>query len=93
MRHWVKELENAETYQGEEEELTRRRFELMNAEKIIESLSYSYNLLTQGSDVLSALRKAQNAVDKANSHVDGKYCDIIDTLERAYIESDRKSVV
>ena len=35
LRHWVKELEAAATYEGEEEELTNRRSELMNAEKII----------------------------------------------------------
>lgn len=87
LRHWVKELENAKTYIGEENELAQRRSELMNAEKIIESLSYAYNVLTQDSDVQSALRHAQSAIDKAASHVDGKYDEIASALERALIET------
>lgn len=87
LRHWVKELEAAGTYAGEEAELTARRSELMNAEKIIENLSYAYNVLTQGSDVQSALRHAQSALDKAASHVEGKYDEIIAALDRALIET------
>lgn len=87
LRHWVKELEAAATYEGEEEELTNRRSELMNAEKIIENLSYAYNVLTQGHDVQSALRHAQAAMDKAAGHVEGKYDEIIATLDRALIET------
>lgn len=87
LRHWVKELEAAGTYAGEEAELSARRAELMNAEKIIENLSYAYNVLTQGSDVQSALRHAQSALDKAASHVEGKYDEIIAALDRALIET------
>ncbi len=87
LRHWVKELEAANTYEGEEEELSNRRSELMNAEKIIESLSYAYNALTQTNDVPSALRHAQAAMDKAASHVEGKYDDIIAALDSALIEA------
>lgn len=87
LRHWVKELEAAGTYAGEEAELASRRSELMNAEKIIENLSYAYNVLTQGSDVQSALRHAQAALDKAASHVEGKYDEIIAALDRALIET------
>ena len=87
LRHWVKELEAAGTYAGEEAELSARRAELMNAEKIIENLSYAYNVLTQGSDVQSALRHAQSALDKAASHVEGKYDEIIAALDRALIEA------
>ena len=87
LRHWVKELEAAQTYEGEEEELSNRRAELMNAEKIIESLSYAYNVLTQNTDVQSAIRHAQSAMDKAASHVEGKYDEIIAALDRALIET------
>ena len=88
LRHWVKELEAAATYAGEEAELSQRRSELMNAEKIIESLSYAYNVLTQGSDVQSAIRHAQAAMDKASQHVEGKYDEIIAALDRALIETN-----
>lgn len=87
LRHWVKELESANTYEGEEAELAERRSELMNAEKIIENLSYAYNVLTEGTDVQTALRHAQAALDKAAAHVEGKYDEIIATLERALIET------
>ncbi len=87
LRHWVKELEAAATYEGEEAELSQRRSELMNAEKIIENLSYAYNVLTEGNDVQSALRHAQAALDKAAAHVEGKYDEIIAALDRALIET------
>ena len=87
IRYWVNELEKAEVFEGEENELIQRRSELMNAEKIIENLSYAYNVLTQSNDIRSALRHAQTAMDKAAGHVEGKYDEIIDTLERALIES------
>lgn len=87
LRHWVKELEAAATYEGEEAELSQRRSELMNAEKIIENLSYAYNVLTESNDVQSALRHAQAALDKAAAHVEGKYDEIIAALDRALIET------
>ncbi|MBQ8631658.1 MAG: DNA repair protein RecN [Alphaproteobacteria bacterium] len=88
LRHWVAELEKISPVEGEEDELGKRRLELMNAEKIIENLNYAYGTLTQGADVLSALRQAQSAIYKANDMVDGKYSDIIDALEQAMIEAD-----
>ncbi|MDY4841194.1 MAG: DNA repair protein RecN [Alphaproteobacteria bacterium] len=88
LRHWVAELEKISPVEGEEDELGKRRLELMNAEKIIENLNYAYGALTQGADVLSALRQAQSAIYKANDMVDGKYSEIIDALEQAMIEAD-----
>jgi len=87
LRHWVSELEKISPQTGEEEELTNRRLELMNAEKIIESLNYAYSVLTQGNDVQSALRHAQSAMYKINDMVGGKYSGIIDSLEQAMIEA------
>ncbi len=86
LRHWIEELQKTAPRQGEEEELTQRRAELMNAEKILENLSYAYGVLTQGSDVTDAIRKAQSAVDKAAAHVEGKYDGIITALDQALIE-------
>ena len=88
LRHWVAELEKISPQKGEEEELTNRRLELMNAEKIIDSLNNAYSSLTQGSDVLSALRHSQSAMYKVNDMVGGKYSDIIDSLEQAMIETN-----
>lgn len=87
LRHWVRELEQINPQKGEEAELSSRRHELMNAEKIIESLNYAYGVLTQGNDIAAALRQAQSAVDKANRYVEGKYDEICQTLDRALIEA------
>ena len=87
LRHWVRELEQIRPIQGEEAELQQRRSELMNAEKILESLNYAYAALTRGHDIQSALRQAQSAVDKANRHVGGRYDEIYNTLDRALIEA------
>lgn len=86
LRHWVDELEKLNPEKGEEESLSKKRLEMMNAEKIIESLSYAYGALTQGADVQSAIRQAQSAMDKANSLVEGKYDDIVNMLEQALID-------
>ncbi len=86
LRHWIKELEQIAPRVGEIEELQTRRQELMHAEKIIENLQYAYAALTQGQDVASSLRAAQNGVDKANTYVDGKYDEIYGALDRALIE-------
>ena len=72
LRHWIAELEKISPLAGEEEELTNRRLELMNAEKIIDSLNYAYSTLTQGNDVQSALRHAQSAMYKITDMVGGK---------------------
>lgn len=83
LRHWVDELDKLKPFVGEEEELGQKRLEMMNSEKIIESLSYAYGALTQGADIQSALRQAQSAIDKANRVVDGKYDEIVATLDKA----------
>lgn len=87
LRHWVGELEKVNPVAGEEDELGRRRLELMNAEKIIETLNHAYGILTRGCDVQSALRQAQSAMYKVNDMVGGKYSEIIDDLEQAMIEA------
>ena len=86
LRHWINELEQLSPRIGEIEELQTRRQELMHAEKIIENLNYAYSALTQGKDVSSSLRAAQNGIDKANNYVDGKYDEIYSALDRALIE-------
>lgn len=86
LRHWVEELEKINPENGEEEILTQKRLELMNAEKIIESLNFAFGALTQGADVASAIRSAQAALDKANHIVDGKYGEIVNMLDQALID-------
>lgn len=91
LRHWVDELQKLRPVRGEEETLSQRRLELMNSEKIIESLNFAHGAITQGVDVQSALRQAQSAMARANHLVEGKYDEIINTLEQALIFSNDAS--
>ena len=86
IRHWVDELRKMNIQDNEEETLSQRRQELMNAEKIVESINYAYGALTQGADVQGALRQAQNALDKVNILVNDKYKTLADMLEQAAID-------
>ena len=84
--HWVDELEKMNPRPDEEDELGKKRQEMMNAEKIIDSLNYAYGALTERADVQGAIRSAQSAMDKANTLVDGRYQTIIDMLDQALID-------
>lgn len=86
LRHWVDELEKMNPRPDEEDELGKKRQEMMNAEKIIDSLNYAYGALTERADVQGAIRSAQSAMDKANTLVDGRYQTIIDMLDQALID-------
>lgn len=86
LRHWVDELEKMNPRPDEEDELGKKRQEMMNAEKIIDSLNYAYGALTERADVQGAIRSAQSAIDKANTLVDGRYQTIIDMLDQALID-------
>ncbi len=85
LKHWVSELEKLKPTEGEEETLARRRLELMNAEKIIESLSFAGSQLMGSVDVVSNIRSAQTALLKANTLTDGKYDEIVSLLEQGMI--------
>ncbi len=88
LRHWIDELQKLNPYVGEEEELNQRRTEIINSEKLFESLNYAYGSITQGADIISAIRHAQSAIDRANAIVDGKYQDIVDSLEQTLINAE-----
>ena len=86
LRHWVDELRKINIKENEEETLSQRRQELMNAEKIVASINDAYGALTQRGDIQSALRQAQNAVDKVNNLVNDKYKTLAEMLEQAAID-------
>ena len=88
LRHWVEELERIGTYSGEEEELSQKRLELMNAEKLIDNLKAAYSSLNGNIDIVSALRQAQTAMEKANQIVAGKYDAIVEILEQSRINAE-----
>ena len=86
LRHWVDELEKMNPRPDEEDELGKKRQEMMNAEKIIDSLNYAYGALTERADVQGPIRSAQSAMNKVNTLVDGRYQTIIDMLDQALID-------
>lgn len=88
LRHWVDELEKMHLADGEEENLAKKRVELMNSEKIIENLNYAYSSLTKGISIQSALRSAQSGIGKANDLTNGKYSEIIEALEQTLINAE-----
>ncbi len=88
LRHWIDELEKLAPVEGEEETLAQKRMELMNAEKLLENLNDAYTSLSGDSDIVSAVRRAQTAIDRANRLVGGRYDDIINMLEQTLINAE-----
>ena len=88
LRHWADELQKLAPEVGEEAELSRRRSELMNAEKILENLSNAYNAMTQSGNVVAAMQHAETAIDRANRVVSGKFDGIVDMLEQALVNAE-----
>lgn len=87
LRHWADELEKARIRAGEEAELSQKRTELMQAEKLIENFNAAYAAL-QGRDISALIQKAQNALAKVNVLTENKYADIADSLDTALIQLD-----
>ncbi len=83
--HWIDELEKLNVKVGEAEELSKKRVEAMNAEKIIENLNVAYSCL-QGKDIASMLQKAQSALSRANHLTENKFSDIEEMLNTTLIE-------
>ena len=86
LRHWAEELRKMDIQPNEEETLSQRRQELMNAEKIVENMNTAYHALTQDGNVSSAIRQAQNAIAKVNLLVNDKYQTLSEMLEQAAID-------
>ena len=85
LRHWTDELEKAKVKKGEEDELNRKRNELMHAEKIIESLNTAYSAL-QECNMASAIQRAQSALAKVNTLTENKFSEIDEELNTALIQ-------
>lgn len=88
LKAWVDELRKINPVAGEEEDLSKRRTEIMNSEKIMESFNLAYSSLTQEFDIFSSLRRAENAISRINNLLDNKYSEIAETLEQAVINLD-----
>ncbi len=85
IKAWVDELRKINPVAGEEEDLSKRRTEIMNSEKIMDSFNLAYSSLTQEFDIFSSLRRAENAISRINNLLDNKYSEIAETLDQAVI--------
>ncbi len=88
LKAWVDELKKLKPIDGEEEDLSKRRSEIMNSEKIMESFNLAYSSLTREFDIFSSLRRAESAINRVNNLLDNKYADIAETLNQAVINLD-----
>ena len=88
LKHWVDELNKLKPVVGEEEELNRRRNEIINAEKLVESLNNAYASLAVNSNIVSSIRHAQSAISKADILVGGKYKNIEEILEQTLLNAE-----
>lgn len=88
LHHFADELQKLNPVEGEENELTQRRQELMNAEKITENFNYAYQALCSKNDICSALRQAQTFVDRNNRILDDRYQNLQEMLENALINAN-----
>ena len=83
LTHAVKELRAIEPKHDEEEVLTERRAELMNAGKITEGLNNAYMTLSSGgsSTVEGMIRFASREIEKSNRLAQGKYEGLLQQLD------------
>ncbi len=82
LRFCIDELKKINPIEDEEEELNKDRKVLMNAEKIIENLTKAHSSI----NIENNIRTALASLDAVNNLTDGKYNDIIESLDRALIE-------
>ena len=83
LTHAVKELRAIDPKHDEEEVLTERRAELMNAGKITEGLNNAYMTLSSGgsSTVEGMIRFASREIEKSNRLAQGKYEGLLQQLD------------
>lgn len=83
LTHAVKELRAIDPKHNEEEVLTERRAELMNAGKITEGLNNAYMTLSSGgsSTVEGMIRFASREIEKSNRLAQGKYEGLLQQLD------------
>lgn len=87
LRHWADELKKANVSQNEEEDLNRRRAEMMHAEKLLENLNIAYSSL-QGRDIGVLIQKAEAALSRVNALMDNRFSDIAEALNTALVQLD-----
>lgn len=85
LRHYKNELEQMNVREDEENELSQKRSEMMQATKLLENLNTAYQAL-QGEGFSDGIRRALGAIDRANRLNNDKYQNIADMLDSVLIE-------
>jgi DNA repair protein RecN (Recombination protein N) len=89
LRHAADELASMDPHPGEEAELARRRTLLINAEKLVQALDEAARELGGGggrSSVDTALRAAVRLLQRVAERADGRFDNVLTSLERAASE-------
>ena len=85
LKFQISEIESAELYDGEEEEILRKRQRIINSEKIIDALRSAYSALKEEAGAVDAIGSASHCVGQISS-LDEEYSKISDRLESSAIE-------
>ncbi len=84
----VKEIENAKLAIGEEDELKKRRDEMLNSQKIADALNRAYSALSE--NAMSWLMESINALNDASKYSD-RATSILNTVSDAYYTIEDQS--
>lgn len=93
LKFQIDEIEGASLKLNEDEELMEKRKVLVNAEKIIKNLSYSYDAISSDDGVVNILERVKNKLCEI-SDVDKKYEKFVETIDDVYYQiEDIKSSI
>ena len=85
LKFQLDEIENAKLKVNEDEELNEKRKVLANAEKIMKSLSYSYEAISSEEGVINCLERIRSRLNEI-SMLDKKYEEFIGIVNEAYYQ-------
>ncbi len=86
LRHAIEEMNSISPEPGEEVALADKRTLMMNSEKIIDGLDQALKELTTGRGAEGALQGAVKHLNRLAEKVDGRFEEVISTLDRAAVE-------
>ncbi len=90
LKHLCQELEVLNPQKGEEETLTARRSQLMNCEKITQSINRAYQALCSGMDqtITSSVHNCIREIEKVVSLGGIEFEPVLETLQRISLDLD-----
>ena len=85
LKYQISEIESAELYEGEEDEIIQKRQLIANAEKIGNALNSAYAALSEDNGAIDGLRSSQHSMSQISS-LDAEYGNIASRLDSSVIE-------